>query len=108
MLRREPHKPRKFGDAARYIPKIRKSPDLIPVFSVNCDRERQDEVRVGTCGQARTALYFANPPARDRCTKPPAASRPDGDDRWRKGGPDGPLPMSGFLQGRTLSRAARS
>ena len=48
------------------------------------------------CGQARTALYSAIPFARVRFTEPPSASRPVGDDRWRKGGPDGPLKMSGI------------
>lgn len=60
------------------------------------------------CGQTRTALYSAIPSAQARSTEPLAASRPAGDDRWRKGGPDGPLQMSGIFHGRTLSRATRS
>lgn len=50
---------------------------------------------VDACGQARTALYSANPFARVRFTEPPLASRPAGDDHWRKGGPDGPLQLGG-------------
>jgi hypothetical protein len=49
------------------------------------------------CGQARTALYSAIPSARVRFTEPPSPSRPDGDDRWRKGGSDAPLKMSGIF-----------
>jgi hypothetical protein len=51
----------------------------------------------GTCGQARIALYSANPFLRVSFTEPPLASRPDGDDHWRKSGPEGPLKMSGIF-----------
>ena len=39
---------------------------------------------IGSCGQARTALYFASSSARANLTEPPAVSRPVGDDRWHK------------------------
>jgi len=61
---------------------------------------------IGACEQARIALYSAIPSARNRFTEPPAASRPAGDDRWRKAGRAARFKMSGKVQGRTLSRYA--
>ncbi|NJM34389.1 MAG: hypothetical protein HC850_06385 [Rhodomicrobium sp.] len=49
------------------------------------------------CGQARTALYSAIPFLRARFTEPRVASRPAGDDRWRKSGLDGPPKSSGIF-----------
>jgi hypothetical protein len=40
---------------------------------------------------------FRVPSTPVRSTEPPSVSRPVGDDRWRNGGPDGPLKMSGIF-----------
>tara|TARA_R110002124_G_scaffold3889_5_gene24513 strand:- start:21224 stop:21454 length:231 start_codon:yes stop_codon:yes gene_type:complete len=60
-------------------------PILLPLF---CSR-------LSACGRLRIALY--GPSLKACFTEPLPASRPIGDDRWRKGGPGGPLMMSGIL-----------